>query len=332
MRFGTVLAVDGFDLTLSAGASVALVGRNGAGKSTTLRVLAGVLPPTSGSVRVGGVDAAKDPSGTKARVGYCPDVGGLIPRATPVGAPAARRHAARHAGRLAGPGPRPARPVRPRRRDADRVAASFSHGMGRRLSVVLAAFHSPDVLLLDEPFDGVDPLGVEATMEVIRELRLDRLRRPGLHPPARPRRPGLRRGRRPAPGRRGRGRALGRARRGRGRRPLPVAAVVSTVPAGAAARPALADGALAAGPAGGSRCSRPPSPCSASRRSSSGCSPLGSRSPRRHPAGADGVPVGGAARRPRAAGAGGGNELFPTEQLAAYPITSRTVSTAPPWR
>ena len=52
------------------------------------------------------------------------------------------------------------------------VTAGFSHGMGRRLSVVLAAFHSPDVLLLDEPFDGVDPLGVEATMEVIRELRL----------------------------------------------------------------------------------------------------------------------------------------------------------------
>ena len=46
--FGTVVAVDGFDLTLAAGASVALVGRNGAGKSTTLRVLAGVLPPTSG--------------------------------------------------------------------------------------------------------------------------------------------------------------------------------------------------------------------------------------------------------------------------------------------
>ena len=44
--------------------------------------------------------------------------------------------------------------------------------MGRRMSVVLAAFHSPEVLLLDEPFDGVDPLGVEATMQVIRELRL----------------------------------------------------------------------------------------------------------------------------------------------------------------
>ncbi len=54
---------------------------------------------------------------------------------------------------------------------ADRVTAGFSHGMGRRLSVVLAAFHAPQVLLLDEPFDGVDPLGVEATLELVAELR-----------------------------------------------------------------------------------------------------------------------------------------------------------------
>jgi len=55
---------------------------------------------------------------------------------------------------------------------ADRVTAGFSHGMGRRMSVVLAAFHSPSVLLLDEPFDGVDPLGVEATLQLIRTTRL----------------------------------------------------------------------------------------------------------------------------------------------------------------
>jgi ABC-2 type transport system ATP-binding protein len=55
---------------------------------------------------------------------------------------------------------------------ADRVTAGFSHGMSRRMSVLLAAFHSPDVLLLDEPFDGVDPLGVEATMDLITEARL----------------------------------------------------------------------------------------------------------------------------------------------------------------
>ncbi|MDP9240567.1 MAG: ABC transporter ATP-binding protein [Actinomycetota bacterium] len=172
VRFGAVHAVVGFDLTVAAGASVALVGRNGAGKSTTLRVLAGVQPPSAGTIRIAGIDAARDPSGVRSRVGYCPDVGGLIPRATPW------EHLAL-AARLRGL----ARGWEPRARDllerfdlgmvSDRLTASFSHGMGRRLSVVLAAFHYPDVLLLDEPFDGVDPLGVEATMLVIAEARMD---------------------------------------------------------------------------------------------------------------------------------------------------------------
>jgi ABC-2 type transport system ATP-binding protein len=54
---------------------------------------------------------------------------------------------------------------------AHRVTSGFSHGMGRRLSVVLAAFHEPQVLLLDEPFDGVDPIGVEATLDVVNDAR-----------------------------------------------------------------------------------------------------------------------------------------------------------------
>ena len=167
--FGEVRAVAGFDLTVAAGASVALVGRNGAGKSTTMRVLAGVLPPTSGSVQVGGVDYATDPGGARALVGYCPDVGGLIPRATPW------EHL-QLAARLRG-----LEDWEDRGRDlldrfdlsaaANRVTSGFSHGMGRRLSVVLAAFHRPTLMLLDEPFDGVDPLGVDATLQVISELR-----------------------------------------------------------------------------------------------------------------------------------------------------------------
>jgi ABC-2 type transport system ATP-binding protein len=171
VRFGAVEAVSGLDLTLPAGASVALIGRNGAGKSTTLRVLAGVLPPTSGSVLIAGADAVLDPSAAKSRIGYCPDVGGLIPRAT------AWEHlqlAATLRG-LDNSWRRRATDLLDRfdlAGDADRVTATFSHGMGRRMSVVLAAFHTPDVLLLDEPFDGVDPLGVEASMQVIRELRL----------------------------------------------------------------------------------------------------------------------------------------------------------------
>ena len=167
--FGAVRAVGGFDLSVAAGASVALVGRNGAGKSTTMRVLAGVLPPSAGTVQVTGIDAAQDPAAVRAAVGYCPDVGGLIPRATPW------EHL-RLSARLRG-----MRDWQDRAKDllerfdlegaADRVTAGFSHGMSRRLSVVLAAFHEPALLLLDEPFDGVDPLGVDATLEMVREAR-----------------------------------------------------------------------------------------------------------------------------------------------------------------
>jgi ABC-2 type transport system ATP-binding protein len=170
VAFGPVVAVHSLDLAVQPGSSVALVGRNGAGKSTTLRVLAGVLPATSGDVVVAGVDVTRDPAAAKARVGYCPDVGGLIPRATPW------EHLAL-AAKLRGL--RPDWTERARALldmfeltgAADRVTAGFSHGMGRRLSVVLAVLHEPQVLLLDEPFDGVDPLGVDATLAVIAQAQ-----------------------------------------------------------------------------------------------------------------------------------------------------------------
>ena len=167
--FGEVRAVDGFDLSVGQGKSVALVGRNGAGKSTTMRVLAGVLPPSAGEVHVSGIDASKDPAGVRAVVGYCPDVGGLIPRATPwehLQLAASLRGMKDWHGR--------ARELLDRfdlGAAADRITAGFSHGMGRRMSVVLAVFHEPRLLLLDEPFDGVDPLGVDATLEVVAEAR-----------------------------------------------------------------------------------------------------------------------------------------------------------------
>ena len=169
VRFGPVDAVRGIDLAVNAGSAVALLGRNGAGKSTTMRVLAGVIPPTGGLVTVDGLDIRKDTLAVKRVTGYCPDVGGLVPRATPW------EHL-QLAARL-----RRMDDWEDRARDllerfdlgaaAHRVTSGFSHGMGRRMSVILAAFHQPLVLLLDEPFDGVDPLGVEATMEVIADAR-----------------------------------------------------------------------------------------------------------------------------------------------------------------
>jgi len=169
VRFGEVEAVAGVDLTAYAGHSTALLGRNGAGKSTTMRVLAGVVPPSAGRAIVAGHDVRTETLAVKRAVGYCPDVGGLVPRATPW------EHLQLSA-RL-----RRLDDWEDRARDllerfelgdvAHRVTTGFSHGMGRRLSVVLAALHEPEVLLLDEPFDGVDPIGVEATFDVINDAR-----------------------------------------------------------------------------------------------------------------------------------------------------------------
>jgi ABC-2 type transport system ATP-binding protein len=169
VRFGAVEAVRGIDISAYAGRATALLGRNGAGKSTTMRVLAGVIPPTAGEVLVDGVDVAADPLTVKRSTGYCPDVGGLVPRATPW----EHLQLAARLRRMEGWAPR-AQDLLERFELGDaahRVTGGFSHGMGRRLSVVLAAFHQPGVLLLDEPFDGVDPLGVEATLRVIDDAK-----------------------------------------------------------------------------------------------------------------------------------------------------------------
>jgi len=169
VRFGDVEAVNGVGLEAYAGQATAVLGRNGAGKSTTMKVLAGVVPPTAGQVQVAGHDVVADPLAVKRAVGYCPDVGGLVPRATPwehlqLSARLRRMPDWESRGRdllerfeLGGV--------------AHRVTGGFSHGMSRRLSVVLAAMHEPEVLLLDEPFDGVDPVGVEATLEVVADAR-----------------------------------------------------------------------------------------------------------------------------------------------------------------
>lgn len=169
VRFGTVDAVTSVDLRVEAGAALGLLGRNGAGKSTTMRVLAGVVPPSAGTAVVAGYDVRAQPLEVKRVVGYCPDVGGLVPRATPwehlqLSARLRRRTDWEADGRAL-------LEAFDLGDVAHRVTAGFSHGMARRLSVVLAALHRPEVLLLDEPFDGVDPVGVEATFAVIEDAR-----------------------------------------------------------------------------------------------------------------------------------------------------------------
>ena len=212
VAFGTVVAVHSLDLTVQPASAVALVGRNGAGKSTTLRVLAGVLPATSGQVMVAGVDVTRDPATAKAHVGYCPDVGGLIPRATPW------EHLAL-AAKLRGLGPE----WKDRASElldlfdlvgaADRITAGFSHGMGRRLSVVLAVLAPTGGVAPRRAIRRRRPTRRRRDLEVIAAGARQRVGRGRVDAPARARGSGVRRGCGAASGPDRRSRPVGRTAR-----------------------------------------------------------------------------------------------------------------------
>jgi len=152
-------AVDRLDLDVAAGEVVGLLGPNGAGKSTTMKACAGVTRPSAGAVTVAGSDVLADPLAARRATGYVPDVGGLFPRLT------GWEHL-ELAARLRGLDPRSwpmwARALLERLGLGDaagRRAAEYSHGMSRKLALCVALLERPSLLLLDEPFDGVDPAG-----------------------------------------------------------------------------------------------------------------------------------------------------------------------------
>lgn len=171
VQYNAVRAVDGLTFHVNAGESVGLLGGNGAGKSSTLRAMAGINPPNSGLLRIAGYDLSDPTDAESARrvVGYCPDVGGLIRQAT------VREHiglALASRGRLdSWPSAMTLLDQFDLMHVLDRETHGFSHGMSRRLSVLLAAITAEKVLILDEPFDGVDPLGVHATEAVINRAK-----------------------------------------------------------------------------------------------------------------------------------------------------------------
>lgn len=171
ISYGKVDAVRGIDLDVRAGEVVGLLGGNGAGKSSTLRAISGVNPPTSGTLVVAGYDMASAAQAEAAQrvVGYTPDVGGLVRQATP------REHIALA---LSCRGRQDEMPYALELLNqfgldhvADRDTSGFSHGMSRRLSVLLAALTAQKVLALDEPFDGVDPIGVSATKTILKQAQ-----------------------------------------------------------------------------------------------------------------------------------------------------------------
>jgi len=157
-RFGNTAAVDDLSLTVAGGEIFGLVGPDGAGKTTALRLLTGVMAATAGSATVLGVDVTREPEALRHRIGYVPQGGSLYADLTALenlrfyadlfGVPCAERN--RRAqdllalSRLA--------PF------ASRLARNLSGGMRQKLALCAALIHRPEVLFLDEPTLGVDPV------------------------------------------------------------------------------------------------------------------------------------------------------------------------------
>ncbi len=169
-RFGALTAVDRLDLEIGPGEIFGLVGPDGAGKTTTLRMLGGLLDPSEGRAVVAGYDVARHPDEVKDRIGYMAQRFGLYADLTVdenlrfyadlFGVPAAERD------RLT---PRLLRMTRlePFR---DRLAGRLSGGMKQKLALMCTLLHRPQVLLLDEPTSGVDPVSRRDFWVILTEL------------------------------------------------------------------------------------------------------------------------------------------------------------------
>ncbi|MBY0687849.1 ABC transporter ATP-binding protein [Microbacterium marinilacus] len=160
-------AVAGIDLTVPAGSFYGLVGPNGAGKTTTLSMIAGLLRPDRGEIRVGGVDLKKDARAAKALMGVLPDRMRTFDRLT-------GRQLLYYFGVLRG-----LRPDVVAQRTADlarafdltdalgRVVSDYSAGMTKKVMLAGAMIHSPRLLVLDEPFEAVDPVSSASILDIL---------------------------------------------------------------------------------------------------------------------------------------------------------------------
>jgi ABC-2 type transport system ATP-binding protein len=170
-RFGSLLAVDGLNLEMAEGTILGLLGSNGAGKSTTLKMLTTLLPPSEGTASVAGYDVVKQAREVRRHIGY-------VPQMLSADAALTGRENLDLSARLYGI---PGGERRMRIDDAlafmelsdvgPTLVRKYSGGMIRRLEIAQALLHRPEVLFLDEPTVGLDPNARQAVWDRLRDLR-----------------------------------------------------------------------------------------------------------------------------------------------------------------
>ena len=163
--YGDTVAVRELSFIVQPGDVLGLVGPNGAGKTTTLRALAGILQPTSGVIRIDGIDLQKDPVAAKRKLAFIPDEPQLFDYLT------VTEHL-RFVARLYG-----VRDAEPRipvlleelelTAKKDALPTELSRGMRQKLAIACGLLHTPSALLLDEPLTGLDPVGIRRMKETI---------------------------------------------------------------------------------------------------------------------------------------------------------------------
>ncbi|MBM4306658.1 MAG: ABC transporter ATP-binding protein [Deltaproteobacteria bacterium] len=168
--FGSVVAVNRINLSVSKGEIFGFIGPNGAGKTTTLRMMSGILAPTEGSVLIDGIDMANQPEKAKQRMGYIPDRPFLYEKLTGM-------EFMKFTADLFGveDGLFQGESERLLKKFSlydwrDDLVESYSHGMKQRLIISSALLHDPKVLVVDEPMVGLDPAGIRMIKNLFRNL------------------------------------------------------------------------------------------------------------------------------------------------------------------
>lgn len=169
-RYGNITAIANLDLTIPSGQFFGFLGPNGAGKTTTIKTLAGLLKPTSGTVKVDGIDVQKNPIQAKRVLGFIPDKPFIYEKLTGreflqfvAGLYEVNEHEVEN--RIA------------QLLDlfeltdwANELVESYSHGMRQKTVMSAALIHQPKVLVVDEPMVGLDPKGARQVKKIFRDL------------------------------------------------------------------------------------------------------------------------------------------------------------------